>query len=288
MSWFYNIRIQPRLFGAFGVVILLMGGALAFSLNALSSSVGDTDDELYNVHVQQLAELFPAQQDVLLASQRAMDALLADSQDESVTLASESDAFLKSGTAELKAFRDGLPEGESREQVSATLELLDELAATRTEVFAALRSGDTAQAIEINENGVGGAPSADKQAEEVVAAFEQVISDKVAVTGRVFNEGKSAASTARLVAIGIAVVAALFGFVVAGILARNIKRSLAVVDNRMRSMETNCISALERGLGAVAAGDLTVDARPGTPQIEQHYNDEVGAISAGINRMAGG
>ncbi len=285
MSWFYNIRIQARLFGAFGAVIVLMGAALAFGLNALSGSVADSD-ELYNVHVQQMAGLFPAQEEILLASQRAMDALLADSQQEAMTLAGESEAFLKSGTAQLKTFRDALPEGDSRDQVSATLDLLDELAATRTEVFTALRAGDKAQAIEINENGIGSAASADEQAEEVVGAFGQVISDKVAVTGSVFNDGKAAANSARTVAISIAVVAALFGLFVAGILSRNIKRSLAVVGDRMTSMETNCISALERGLGAVAAGDLTVDARPGTPQIEQHYNDEVGAIAAGINRMA--
>jgi methyl-accepting chemotaxis protein len=66
------------------------------------------------------------------------------------------------------------------------------------------------------------------------------------------------------------------GFGVAFFMARSIRQSVTVVQKTLTSMTDNCVTSIEHGLAAMAAGDLTVPARSSTPLIVGYGADEIG------------
>jgi methyl-accepting chemotaxis protein len=66
---------------------------------------------------------------------------------------------------------------------------------------------------------------------------------------------------------------------------RSVTRPVAVLVERLRSLNDNCLASLRGGLSALAGGDLTVEARPGTEPIERHAKDEVGTASATLDEL---
>jgi len=87
------------------------------------------------------------------------------------------------------------------------------------------------------------------------------------------------------VAIGISIGAALIGLGIAFYIARRIKGDITQVLNRLTSIEQNCLVFLQKGIGGIETGDLTIDAQPVTPKIPNPGKDEVGQVGASINRM---
>ena len=54
---------------------------------------------------------------------------------------------------------------------------------------------------------------------------------------------------------------------------------------RLRGLDAHDLTDLSTGLQAIAAGDLTVDARPSTEPIENPGRDELGDMTRTFNQM---
>jgi methyl-accepting chemotaxis protein len=78
------------------------------------------------------------------------------------------------------------------------------------------------------------------------------------------------------VAVGVAITQALA--------IRNGVRAIQAV---LTSITNNCATALERGLGALADGDLTVKVVPVTRPIQKVGSDEIGQTARVTNEMLG-
>jgi methyl-accepting chemotaxis protein len=97
------------------------------------------------------------------------------------------------------------------------------------------------------------------------------------------KHAKSAASSARSLMLALA----LLGFVIAGAVAflvtRGIKRGVDAVLDRLQSLRDRDVTDLSGGLRSFADGDLTVDVVPATKPIEQHGSDEIGQVASAVN-----
>jgi methyl-accepting chemotaxis protein len=101
------------------------------------------------------------------------------------------------------------------------------------------------------------------------------------------NTAAKASSGKRTIWIVIAVALALSAALALAI-TLSITRPVAVLVERLRSVTTNGLASLGRGLEAVARGDLTVAAESTTEKIGSTARDEVGAASATVDELIDG
>ena len=81
------------------------------------------------------------------------------------------------------------------------------------------------------------------------------------------------------------VLSLLVGVGVAITMARSITSSVKAVQSTLTAMADECVTSLERGLAAMAAGDLTVEAHAQTARIEKYGTDEVGQTARVTNAV---
>jgi hypothetical protein len=63
----------------------------------------------------------------------------------------------------------------------------------------------------------------------------------------------------------------------------DITSSVTAVQTTLTLMTDECVSSIERGLAAMAAGDLTVEAHAQTPRIVTYGSDQVGRTAQVTN-----
>ena len=128
--------------------------------------------------------------------------------------------------------------------------------------------------------------------DQVVPVFEglDVVHDELesVITAQAAAQSKASATTAGSAkrTVLIVVIAALLAAVaLSTIVTRSVTKPVAVLVERLRSLNDRCLTSLRGGLGALAHGDLTVQAEAGTDPIAHHGKDEVGAASATLNEL---
>jgi methyl-accepting chemotaxis protein len=93
--------------------------------------------------------------------------------------------------------------------------------------------------------------------------------------------------TAILLTAVATLVATLVAAGVALTLSASIRNGVRDVQTVLTSMTDNCAASLEKALGAMAGGDLTVKVYPVTRPIERMNNDEIGQTARVTNLMLG-
>ena len=285
MSWFNNRPLMGKLIGSFAVVIILLGITTAFAIQALTSTIADTE-ELYETHVTGLALLDHSKEQFLLGNIMTMDALLADDP-------ADAAALIEEAKGHQAAALDWLQQYRATQTDPAILEVVDEaiastalLADVRVLVFAAIEAGDIPAAVSLNEDGTpDGRPAADKISEGIVTNLGTATALSEQAAESLYNEAQDAGNAATRNAILFAIVAGALGLGLAYYIARTIKNSVGAVVNRLESIESHCLTDLESGMNAFADGDLTLAVQPVTPRIASYTNDEVGRASATVNNM---
>ncbi len=101
------------------------------------------------------------------------------------------------------------------------------------------------------------------------------------------NSNRETASFATTLILGAIALALLIGIAISMVLSRRITNGVKAVQATLTSMTDRCATYLERGLGALANGDLTVEVHPETSPIEKHSGDEIGQTAAVTNAMLG-
>jgi methyl-accepting chemotaxis protein len=95
----------------------------------------------------------------------------------------------------------------------------------------------------------------------------------------------SSRTTAETGMVGAAILAGLLAIGIAVLLTRYLNGAVRRVGEGVTSLADHCVVDLQRGLEAVASGDLTVDAQPVTRPIPDPGGDELGVLAATFNRM---
>ncbi|MGE0601111.1 MAG: methyl-accepting chemotaxis protein [Dehalococcoidia bacterium] len=284
MSWFNNLSIRTKLLGGFAIAIGLMAVATVFAIRAADTTAGHAS-ELYNVHFEGLVVLDATKQEFLLSNINTMDALLADSEEEAKSIVADAETHQQQAKAKLLEYKTIQSDPEIVALIDEALTGTDQLIDIRKDVFQDIVSGNKDAAIEMNENGANGKPSGDKTAEGVVDLLNQATDISESTAAAVEANSSSSSSQAILTSSILGIVAALLGFAVAYLISKTIRNGVATVVNRLRSIESNCIANLQKGITGLAAGDLTIDVQPVTPKIPSYSNDEIGNAAATINSV---
>jgi len=93
---------------------------------------------------------------------------------------------------------------------------------------------------------------------------------------------EASAKTWILIALGVA---ALLGVGIALLLSESIRRAVAQILDRLRSLQANDTASLRHGLDAVAQGDLTRRAHVTTEPIAKVGSDEIGDVARMVNEV---
>lgn len=116
------------------------------------------------------------------------------------------------------------------------------------------------------------------------SALDESLQLKAATGAELHQSVKSSASSAKTLLLMITGIVALISLSVGYVITRSIRGGVAAVVDRLESIETHCVADLQKGIRAIADGDLSVDVRPTTPPIPSHNSDEVGRAAASINK----
>ncbi len=116
-------------------------------------------------------------------------------------------------------------------------------------------------------------------------SLDESLQLKAATGAELHAKIKTSASSTRTLLFIITAIVAVLSLGVGYVITRSIRGGVGAVVSRLESIEGNCVTALEKGIRAIAAGDLSVDAQPVTPKIPSHGKDEIGRAAASINKM---
>jgi methyl-accepting chemotaxis protein len=121
--------------------------------------------------------------------------------------------------------------------------------------------------------------------EQLNGHLAELIQLKQARMANVVSTRDSSFDLARNGMLGAIVLSLIVGFGVAIMMARGITRSVKAVQATLTAMADECVTSIERGLAAMAAGDLTVAAYARTAHIEKYGADEVGQTARVTNEV---
>jgi CHASE3 domain sensor protein len=173
---------------------------------------------------------------------------------------------------------DVAPGGEERATVGRIAEKFDAWAEALEAEFD-LYGVDRKAAIEV---AMGDNRDLRKAYEEQLKAATEA-AEKDLATALATVEARTAATRSVL----LAALLVLAGLAVAGgvWLELRTRRRLAPLVARLRSLDEHCVNDLDRGLRAIAQGDLTFDAVPMTEPIADHARDQIGAAVTTTNAL---
>ncbi|MGO9955465.1 MAG: methyl-accepting chemotaxis protein [Solirubrobacteraceae bacterium] len=106
------------------------------------------------------------------------------------------------------------------------------------------------------------------------------------------TSNNSTYSTAKTLGIGLLVLLTVVALGIAFLVSRSIKAGVDVVLDRLSSLHDHCVTNLQAGIEALAHGDLTVPVQAVTKPIENPSKDEIGQVAQAVNgvrdRLAAG
>ena len=278
-----RIGVQLKIILGYAAAIGLLGIAVFFALQALQSSTDNTKT-IYDENIKGFEALDAAKTYLLTAEKVTMDALVsAEYHPEDLKAGiDESDAAFAEVAPYLEEFKAARNMPETNAKADAILKRLDEQAAYRQTINAALNAGDYKRAIEIAE-GLAGNEGVDQYTAANVDGLDELTKAAIDDSAARYQDAKDSAARARTLSLAIAVGAALVAAVVGFFVARSITGPLKAVVDRLASLQQHCIGGLQAGMAALAQGDLTIDVQPVTPRIDRYPNDEVGQAAASVN-----
>jgi methyl-accepting chemotaxis protein len=286
MSHFNNLRLSVRLGAAFGSLALALALAALVSLNGLGK-LDEGARKLSDRDVQALQHLVVISEDFLSMGFLVVRHLYAEdgnvrAQDKT---ADEIASWKREADESLAALRPRV-EGATAKETLAQFEQSFADFASATDKAIELSRQETVEGVEERKG------SRSVYDDEVVPVFEglDVVHDELegVITAQAAAQAKIAADTAgsakRTILI-VALVALLAAAALAIVVTRSVTAPIAVLVDRLRSLNERCLASLRGGLDALARGDLTIAGEPGTEPIARYGKDEVGAASATLNEL---
>jgi methyl-accepting chemotaxis protein len=286
MSSFNNLRLAHRLGAAFGALAVALAIAAVVSLTGVAKLDGKAQT-MSDRDVPALQELVTISEDFLATGHLVVQHLYVEDGDLAAQdkTAKEIAALRREGDETLKRLRPSV-EGAAGQRTFQKFATAFDRFEQRVDKAVKLSRQETVDQVEERD------ASRSAYTEEVLPVFEglDVVHDQLeeVITSQAAGQAAGAAATAgsvRRTIVIVALVALLAALGLAIAVTRSVTRPVAVLVDRLRSLNDNCLGSLRSGLAALAQGDLTVEARPGTEPIASHATDEVGAASATLDEL---
>jgi methyl-accepting chemotaxis protein len=269
---FRDMPIGRKLYGSFGVVVVLLGVVAGVSLWAQSAMGSSSDSARAAAGKAQAAAdvrglaayIHESQTRFVLTGGASYQDHLGDVRDfEAGLRVLAADSTSPADKAHLAAIRRGF----------ATVSRFDHI------LIGDVRAGRPAAARAVVQ---GGADAAADSLSTAASAYQAAADRRQNAADRRFSSTRtSAVWLVGSIALVAALLAAAFAFVV----GRMISRGLRLVLDRLTVMRDQCVAGLMSGLEAMAAGDLTVEVTSTTLPIDDPSGDEIGQTAAAVNTV---
>jgi methyl-accepting chemotaxis protein len=276
-----RLGVLGKLLAGFGVVIallLLVAGSGRYSLRQLAGAVNSLTD----VEMPGVIAVVETQTTSMRMQRDLRQAMLVTGAQKNEQARQSYEAADKEYSQHLELLGKLLQTPEAKAKLDELKRASVALAAVRAKIMTAALADDNATAdalLACDDN--------TKNAATVNQLLEDLVKLK---TGRAQTIGQDAGATQQsssvlMVLVTLAALVAAVG--VAFALALPIRNGVRAVQAVLSSITNNCAASLERGLGAMADGDLTVEVRPVTKPIQKIGGDEIGETARITNQMLG-
>ncbi len=125
-------------------------------------------------------------------------------------------------------------------------------------------------------------------AKQVQADFDGLFASKVAVGAATAKSIEDSYHSSRTTILALLLVALGVGTALTFAISGAVRKSLAVVVDRLGTLAGHCAAELGIGLKSMAEGDLTYEVTPITPVIDTWSNDEIGDVAQSTNQLRNG
>jgi methyl-accepting chemotaxis protein len=147
------------------------------------------------------------------------------------------------------------------------------------QLMALSAAGKTAQAADFTTTTA--TPQGNKLTDSLTAMQSVMVQQSDAVR----NQARDTYASSRTLMLVLLVVSLLLGGALAFLLVRSIRRGVAQVLDRLESLRAKDTADLNRGLDAIADGNLTIAVESTTAPIERWTSDEIGDVAKAVNAV---
>jgi methyl-accepting chemotaxis protein len=274
-----RVGIRTKLLGSSGIVLALLAliGALGlYQIGLATRALHDVADD----EVAGLTAVFEVRGASLAIQRDLRQLVIAFTPDEKQRLTVSQEAMDATVVAQMGVLDAALGAGDERqafEKLQAAQTAWNGVRTTITE--AALGGDQLTSRMQLNGD----------ENRQIVNDLNEQIANLVRLKqermAAVVAARDSSVAMARTLMLGAVALSLLVGFGVALAMARSITRSVKTVQTTLTQMADDDVSSIERGLAAMAAGDLTVAAVAQTQQISRYGADEVGQTAHVTNTV---
>jgi methyl-accepting chemotaxis protein len=274
-----TVGLRAKLVGGFALVLVLCSAAGLGGVLVISNLI-ETTDTLYHHHLEPIHDVGEALLLIERMNTQLEESINADDAAEQVRdidLIGERTRQLEAMIVKVRAEEEQIG-GKGPELLAAFDEAYAAFTPNRDKMIALAREGRSEAADEIHD-----ASGIDKAigALEALAAYHN---DAAALAQK---EAHAAGERARLLVLGGLALAIVVGAAIALYISSTVTAGVKAVQAVLTSLTDNCAASLERGLGAMAASDLTVEVVSVTRPIASYGKDEVGQTAAVTNLLLG-
>ena len=277
MRFFWDLSVRAKLFGGFGVVLLLavvVGSVLMIEMGSVNTggvyvatnsmpSVRDTKQIGLDITDYRRAQL----QALIERSNSLIAVDLAQARTDATQVAK----LLKSYGSMFSNATDRRIWGQVRQGWSAYLSATNAL---------------NTMALDPNLS-VGAMAAATDRTQQAFLNLQQETvtwaNDNVQWGDQQLTSNNATYSSARTLGIALLVLLALVATGIAYVVSRQIEQGVDVVLDRLTSLRDKCATDLKAGIEALAHGDLTVAVQAVTQPIENPSGDEIGQVADAVN-----
>ncbi|MGE3076191.1 MAG: methyl-accepting chemotaxis protein [Dehalococcoidia bacterium] len=275
MSWFNNLGIQVKLLTGFALVLALAAIVAAvgvFRLNQLAQR----SEDAYHYDTLGLQYANQVNRHMIASGREQQTALLNTDPEKRAAAIDLSRQGMEDAKQALADYHVAIESPADAERWAAVEEKVASVSAGRTELLDLLEKGDV-------EGAKAAAAPLGPQIAEMNTLIDETVAEKLAEAQTSADSNKSAASSARVLVIGMTVLAVAIGVAVAFYISRRMKADVSAIRHRLESLQQHCLADLQSAMAALASGDLTQSVTPVTPKIPNPGRDELGQIAVTTN-----
>ncbi len=272
-----KLNLRAKLMGGFGTVVLLLLAVAGVGLLRLNQAVSRTD-QMYAENVEGVQQVLLANRFFIAFARDLRTAVLAQDEGARSKAIDQARGELKEGTEAFAAYGNVLTGDAQREAFSALKQRVDQTTETRAKAIDLIAAGDVQGGWALE---VGHMPLVVEQNSMLDKAAQD--QSDLALAAR--DASASAGTSAKLLVVGLTVIAVLLALGIAWFLARGISRGANAVATRLKSLQEHCVTELESGIKALSNGDLSVDVQPVTAPIPNPGTDEIGLAAGMVNKV---
>jgi methyl-accepting chemotaxis protein len=274
--WFRSLTLRPKLLLGFGVTVGATAAVGVVALLALRT-LGTADQAMYRHMTLPLGQAGAAMNDLQALRVTLREAVYAETPADAARAAQQGAAVEARMDSLFTAFERGLGAGDARLIYVAFADELRRFRLERLRVMALAVQGRRDEARRALHFELAA------MEQSLLGTMHALELQMMAAASDVAESNRALGARVSWIVGGLLLLALVVAMAIALVVAGTLSRAIAEVVSRTQSLQRKCISNLQRGLDALAEGDLDARAEYGTPLLEVRTGDELGALATSVN-----